>query len=677
MVETLESGRTPAPGDAQLIAQLHALAAGKIGADAGVEGSDTTPPPPPAAAEADTAPGNAPRLDAEADRVPVELPADKSDLLEFMAADLIESAEMLGKAVEQLARESSRSDAIEHLQELTTGLKRTAQFFELASLLEVVEAMSDLASRLGDVGDAAMPGVSGTIASASKTLGDFGEALADGMQPTRSMATLVRALRAAGVPGAEPAAESGAEAADAPADDDTARAYAVANAIAAGSAPTPVSAPASDDPAKAGPAASPPGSAPAAAEPAAEAPTETGASRPTIRVDVDRLEDLLNLVGQLVLNKNRVVSLSRQLGDHQTPHEVVEAFTTASSDLDRLTTELQVGVMRTRMQPLSKLFDRYPRVVRNLARSTGKQMRLDLVGRETEVDKSVIELLGDPLIHMLRNAGDHGLEGPEERRAAGKPEEGVIRLLAEHQGSHVRIEIRDDGRGLDRERLAGKAVERGLVSEAEAAAMSDEDVYRFIFAPGFSTAAAVTDLSGRGVGMDVVRTNINKMNGSVEVRSERGRGTSVEILIPLTVAIMPAMIVGIGAHLYAVPLQSILEIVRPDEKTLSTISGRPVLRLRDEVLPVIDMRERLAEPGEAPARRFAVVTSIAGEQAALLVDQLVGQQEIVIKPLDDASTQGGPFSGATIRENGEVSLILDVMQLIRSSEAESRSRRAA
>ena len=223
-----------------------------------------------------------------------------------------------------------------------------------------------------------------------------------------------------------------------------------------------------------------------------------------------------------------------------------EDINSMAGDLDRLTSELQVGVMRTRMQPLSKLFDRYPRVIRDLARITNKKIDLRITGKETEVDKSVLELLSDPLVHILRNGADHGIENPEKRTAAGKPEQGVIWLSAEHQGGHVRVEIRDDGKGLDREVLGRKAVEKGLATAEQVAQMPDEEVFRFIFAAGFSTAEKVTDLSGRGVGMDVVRTNIAKLNGQVSISSTKGKGTSIEILIPLTVAILPAMLVGVG-----------------------------------------------------------------------------------------------------------------------------------
>ncbi|MFU8830384.1 MAG: chemotaxis protein CheA, partial [Phycisphaerales bacterium] len=304
--------------------------------------------------------------------------------------------------------------------------------------------------------------------------------------------------------------------------------------------------------------------------------------------------------------------------------------------------------------------------IRDLAKKTGKKVDLQIVGGDTEVDKTVLEMLGDPLVHMLRNSVDHGIETPSDRRAAGKKETGRIVLTAEHQGGHVRVSIEDDGKGMTRSVIAGKAIEKGIVTEEQVALMSDEEVFKFIFAAGFSTAAEVSDLSGRGVGMDVVRTNVSKLNGDILIRSKAGEGTSLDIMIPLTVAIMPAMVVGIGRHDYAIPLSSVVEIVRYESEKTHTVAGREVMRLRDAVLPLMDMRTKLGEPSGAENQGFSVVIAVGQERLGLIVDRLVGQQEVVIKPLDDEYTSGGPFSGATIRENGDVSLILDVVKLIRA-----------
>jgi two-component system chemotaxis sensor kinase CheA len=317
---------------------------------------------------------------------------------------------------------------------------------------------------------------------------------------------------------------------------------------------------------------------------------------------------------------------------------------------------------------MAKLFDRYPRLIRDLSRSTGKQIELRIVGKDTEVDKTVLELLADPLIHIMRNSADHGIETPDVRTAAGKPALGIITLTAEHQGNHVRVEVTDDGKGIHADVIGRKAVEKGLVTAEELSQMSEPQIQALVFAPGFSTAEKLSDLSGRGVGMDVVRTNVVKMNGTINVRSTAGKGTCVEILIPLTVAILPAMMVGVGDTLYALPLTSILEIVRPTPEMLHSVNSRPVLQLRNTVMPLIDLRQRLdhqTSDGKAP---FAVVVACGAQRAGLIVDRLIGQQEVVIKPLDEAHA-GGPFSGATIREDGGVSLILDIALLLHPRKA--------
>ncbi|MEM8494325.1 MAG: chemotaxis protein CheW, partial [Planctomycetota bacterium] len=274
--------------------------------------------------------------------------------------------------------------------------------------------------------------------------------------------------------------------------------------------------------------------------------------------------------------------------------------------------------------------------------------------------------------HILRNSADHGIEMPEDREAAGKDKQGTITLTAEHQGSHVRVAIQDDGKGLSREVLGAKALEKGLTTPDQLEKLEDSEVFRFIFEAGFSTAKQVSDLSGRGVGMDVVRTNIAKLNGTINIDSKTGQGTTIEILIPLTVAIMPAMVVESNGEQYAIPLQTILEIVRPEASAISSVQGKRVVRIRDSVLPMVDLRDRLGQPAEDPQERFAVVVKVGGHFAGLVVDRLIGQQEIVIKPLDDGYTQGGPFSGATIREDGRVCLILDVVEVMKDREEPPR-----
>jgi two-component system chemotaxis sensor kinase CheA len=323
------------------------------------------------------------------------------------------------------------------------------------------------------------------------------------------------------------------------------------------------------------------------------------------------------------------------------------------------------------MQPLDKLFGRYPRLIRDLAAKTGKKIQLVIEGGDTEVDKSVIEELGDPLVHLLRNSCDHGLELPEDRVKAGKSETGTLTLRASHEGSHVRVLVIDDGRGLSREKICKKAVERGLATAEQVATLSDREIWNFIFEAGFSTAEKVSDLSGRGVGMDVVRTNIHKLKGSIELSSELGKGTTISITIPLTVAILPAMMVGVGDEIYALPLGSILEIVRPQDDQISSIGGHRVMRLRDSVLPLVDAAELFCQPADKRRESpFAVVLQQHEKRVGLMVTRLIGQQEVVIKALDETGANSMPkaVSGATVRDDGGVSLIVDVDRLISMAE---------
>ncbi len=606
---------------------------------------------------------------------PLQLPPQKQDLLEFMVADMQDYANQMEEVVGQFGNDATCEEAATSLAEIADNLSKTAEFFELDSLNGAIKLLIQITSTIGDaprevVDEMAIRirGIKWMLDEQSIWL-EQGRALDWKLETiTERVATLckhetladditgahennpVQVLLLDGVMSApaDPAPETCATQ-----NEEATLSDATTASPAAETSATPETA--QDDDSEDKPAAN------------KVAPAKQVAAEQTIRVEVGRLESLLNLVGQLVLNKNRVLAQTRMLEELNLEQEKLESFNAAAGELDRLMGELQVSVMKTRMQPLAKLFDRYPRVIRDLARQTGKQIDLQLVGKETEVDKTVLENLSDPLVHILRNSADHGVEDPEVRKAAGKNPKGTIKLEANHQGSHVRVAIIDDGKGLDREVIGNKAIEKGLTTPDQLEKLDDSDVFRFIFEAGFSTAAVVSDLSGRGVGMDVVRTNISKLNGTINIVSTKGKGTTIEILIPLTVAIMPAMIVGVGKHLYSIPLQSIEEIVRPEEGEVSTIQGQRVMRLRDTVLPLTDMRKRLNETGDEEGGKFAVVVSVGGQRAGLCVDRLVGQQEIVIKPLDDSYTQGGPFSGATIREDGKVSLILDVVQLIRQS----------
>lgn len=600
--------------------------------------------------------------------VALDLPEQKLDLLEFMVSDLQEQVEQIHQVSKELENDASRGDATEHLAEIADILAKTADFFELKGLQRVAESLAQHAEPFRAVDSDSVPELAIRIESLAWLVEQSAKLLIQRRALILQVDTFITRLDqlAAGEPlGDGVAGAHGGEMASLVVLDGLLSEAAMAELHGG-----PVSVASSAKAAEPVVAAKAPEEEADGAKGADKGESKAGGAtksvaEQTIRVEVGRLEALLNLVGQLVLNKNRLLGLTRSIRDSGVPHEMAESFSSATGELDQLMGELQMGVMRTRMQPLAKLFDRYPRVIRDMARMTGKKLNLDIVGKDTEVDKSVLEQLSDPLVHILRNSADHGVETPEKRVESGKDELGNIKLVAEHQGSHVRIAIIDDGKGLSRKVIGKKAIERGLTTEEQLASMSNEEVFGFIMQAGFSTAEKVSDLSGRGVGMDVVRTNVEKINGTINIDSVEGKGTTIEILIPLTVAIMPAMVTAVGKHLYAIPLQSIHEIVRPDEHGRHKVNGQDVIRLRDGVLPLIDLTSRLDEERVAETGRFAVVVSVGSQRAGLLVDRLVGQQEIVIKPLKDGYTQGGPFSGATIQEDGEVSLILDITQILR------------
>ncbi|HHI68184.1 MAG TPA: chemotaxis protein CheA, partial [Planctomycetes bacterium] len=339
----------------------------------------------------------------------------------------------------------------------------------------------------------------------------------------------------------------------------------------------------------------------------------------TIRVDVERLDTLMNLVGELVLAKNRLARLRHHMEERWATDPLVEDLGETSAQIDLVASDLQMAVMKTRLVPIGKVFRKFPRMVRDLARNLDKEIRLETEGEATELDKSVVEVIGDPLVHLIRNAADHGIEPPEERVRAGKPREGLIRLAAWHEGNHIVVSIEDDGRGMDPEKLKAKAVEKGLITPQEAANLSRRDAFNLIFAPGFSTAEQVTNVSGRGVGMDVVRTNIQQLNGLIEIDSSPGEGTRVEVRIPLTLAIIQALLVQSGAEVYAVPLVSVVETVRVDPGQIQTLDGFPVLRLRDLVIPLVRLDALLKVPGrKSTEREYVVILGLAEKRIGLV-----------------------------------------------------------
>jgi len=420
---------------------------------------------------------------------------------------------------------------------------------------------------------------------------------------------------------------------------------------------------------KAAPAPEKPHPEGGAPEPVAAGGSGAKATDSTIRVDVARLDGLMNLVGELVLGRNRLTQISYQVNEHEEGKSIARELADTCSSIDFITTELQMAVMKTRMIPIGKVFNRLPRLVRDLMKETGKEIELEVFGEETELDRSIIEELNDPLIHIMRNAADHGVEPPADRVAAGKPAKGTVTIKAEHEGNNVVVTIRDNGRGMDPERLKAKAMEKGLITEAQAKEMGKREACNLIFTPGFSTATKVTNVSGRGVGMDVVRTNITKLKGIVEIDSELGVGSTFTLKVPLTLAIIQALLVEVSKEVFCVPLASVLEVVRIQPKDINTISGTEVVRLRDSVLPLGRLTKVLgtAPKGSGSEWMYVVVLGLAQHRVGIVVDSLLGQREVVIKSLGAYLGTVPGIAGSTILGDGRVIMIVDVGELMKLS----------
>ncbi|QMV65378.1 chemotaxis protein CheA [Pseudomonas berkeleyensis] len=428
-------------------------------------------------------------------------------------------------------------------------------------------------------------------------------------------------------------------------------------------APAAVAKPAAAKAAPAKPAAK---AEPAAARaPAAPAPVADKAVAPaseaetTVRVDTARLDEIMNMVGELVLVRNRLVRLGLNSGD--------EAMSKAVSNLDVVTADLQTSVMKTRMQPIKKVFGRFPRLVRDLARNLKKEINLELVGEETDLDKNLVEALADPLVHLVRNAVDHGVETPEEREKAGKARAGRVVLSAEQEGDHILLSITDDGKGMDADVLRAKAVEKGLLDKDAADRLNEFECYNLIFAPGFSTKTEISDVSGRGVGMDVVKTKISQLNGTVNVFSQKGQGSKIIIKVPLTLAIMPTLMVMLENQAFAFPLVNVNEIFHLDLSRTNVVDGQEVVIVRDKALPLFYLKRWLVPQAfhEGQREGHVVILTVGSQRIGFVVDQLVGQEEVVIKPLGKM-LQGTPgMSGATITGDGRIALILDVPSMLK------------
>ncbi|MDG6777655.1 chemotaxis protein CheA [Thiomicrorhabdus sp. zzn3] len=379
----------------------------------------------------------------------------------------------------------------------------------------------------------------------------------------------------------------------------------------------------------------------------------------TVRVDTRRLDEIMNLVGELVLVRNRLLTLRTTQGSS-------EELSNAVANLDHVTTDLQTSVMKTRMQPVKKVFGRFPRVVRDLARKLGKEIDLELVGEDTDLDKNLVEALADPLVHLVRNSVDHGIEMPQDRIAAGKPEKGTVILAAQQEGDHILLSITDDGKGMDPDVLRRKAVEKGLMDEMTANQLDDKAAFELIMSAGFSTAEQISDISGRGVGMDVVKSMITKLNGSIDIHSVLGEGTRMSIRVPLTLAILPTLMVAFDEDNYAIPLTSVQEIFDYESDKINMIDGQMMVRLREKSIPLYFLSEWLApeKVKEDYDGDKVVIVSIGNQRAGLVVEQVNGQEEVVIKPLGMMLKKISGYAGATITGNGSIALILDLPGVI-------------
>lgn len=392
---------------------------------------------------------------------------------------------------------------------------------------------------------------------------------------------------------------------------------------------------------------------PAAKPTPSKPPAET-----TVRVDTKRLDDIMNLVGELVLVRNRLATLRASMEDEQVAKAV--------ANLDLVTADLQTAVMKTRMQPIKKVFGRFPRVVRDLARSLQKDVSLQMTGEETDLDKNLVEALADPLVHLVRNAVDHGIEMPSDRVAAGKPRSGTVTLSAEQEGDHILLCISDDGGGMDAEVLRKKAVEKGLMDEEAAARLEDKECYNLIFSPGFSTKSEISDISGRGVGMDVVKNRISQLNGTIDIEAEKGKGTRLKIKVPLTLAILPTLMVKVAERTYALPLTSVSEIFPLDSSRTNTVDGQLVVVVRDKALPLFYLERWLGSGINDRVSGQVVMVHLGGQRVGFVVEHVLGQEEVVIKPLG-ALLHGLPgFAGATITGDGRIALILDIPSLMKA-----------
>lgn len=600
--------------------------------------------------------------------------SDFAGMEELLQDFLVEAADLLSGVDNKLVDLERSPDDPGLLNDIFRGfhtIKGGAGFLNAAELVTLCHLTENLFDKLRNNELRLVPEVMDVILSATASVRDMFGDLAQGTQPPPADDELIERLRLA-IAGESLAAVTPDPAPKAPAAGGAGPDWAVLHAAVTGT------------PAAAGASAV----APLAAEPrkTAEEVIHTaigrrvtdkpGVSSPvgrrdverqrdtSIRVDTTRLDQVLNLSGEIGLTKNRLNALRSDILSGRHDNETLHALDIAVSQLDLLVSDLQNAVMKTRMQPIGRLFQKYPRIARDLARNLGKDVELVLEGEDTEIDKTMIEDLADPIIHLIRNAVDHGVEEAAERSANGKPIKSIVKLSAQQEGDHIVIQVSDDGRGMNAERLRAKALEKGLINDEEASSMDDRQSYNLVFLPGFSMAAKVSDVSGRGVGMDVVRTNIQKLNGSIDIRSQVKKGTTFVINLPLTLAILPVLLVRLGDQPFAVPLSMVREILPIDHKEIKEVGGRSTMVIRGEVLPVLPLAGLLSWPLERPPE-FGVLMQTAELSFILAIDSFAGREDAVIKSLDAFRPKG--VAGVTTLANGQIVLILDMKELLGNS----------
>lgn len=589
------------------------------------------------------------------------------DMREIIDEFMIEADEIISKLDEDMVKLEKRSDDLDLLNEIFRGahtIKGTSGFLGFDKVSELTHKMEDVLNKLRKGELRTNAAIMDVLLESIDTLKVLLDDVRQGRESTIDLSA-VKAKLIAIDQGQVP--ETPAPAASKPTGKKNGKGKKTKAAVGSAAAttvsepvpPTPVEAVAveSSEPEPAADTASVPTAGRGALE------LKRGADQ-TIRVDVNRLDSLMNIMSELVLGRNALLQFASKASLRFEGDELFEELNQTATQINFITTELQMSVMKMRMLPIGKVFNKFPRVVRDLARQLNKEVELTIHGEETELDKSVIEEIGDPLVHLVRNAVDHGIELPDVRERSGKPRQGTIKLSASQEGSNIVIRISDDGAGLDVDRIREKAAEKKLGTAEEIQRMSDREIFSFIFHPGFSTAKVISDVSGRGVGMDVVRTNIEKLKGLIDIESARGQGTAIVIKLPLTLAIVQGLLVETGSELFILPLASVSETVKITRDEIHSINQREVIRLRDAVLPIVDLATTFFKKQETRAfagrqNAYVVVLGLADRRLGLVVERLLGQEEVVIKPLGELLGQTPGIAGATIMGDGRVRLIVD------------------